>query len=524
MIPLYNSNAISKIDALYISDAKVPALHLMETAATNAWNAIALLLPKSDSCNILVACGGGNNGGDGLVIARLLSAKHNVTVLFDSEADKISESTRTNYSRLPDGVLVFKPTILLDDINRRLLDNLNTEFLDNIYTQFDVVIDALIGVGGSHLLRGPASEICNALNNLHSIKIAIDVPTGVNANTGQAHANAFHADHTVTMVGAKPGLYLSAGKNVAGKIHPVSIGERGDLETSNSSGAILTMDDVRTFLPSRTGNTSKFSFGRVCVIAGSQAMRGAPALTAHAAMLAGAGLVELHAPAIHPLTPREVICYECAPTNDGTISKRATESLNEAIGRCTTLAIGPGLGRNSETIQLIGSLINSCMHDVKLKVSNRKKYVVLDADGLQSFSHLEKPLSQVIITPHVGEFARISGIGVDDIIDDPLTHSMNFAEVNGCIVHLKGATSVTTNGVDYFLTVNGNAGLSKAGSGDVLTGIIAAMLAQNLEPLVAAAVASYLHAACADVCAQSQAMETIMPSDIIQTLPKIFPL
>lgn len=502
MIPLYTKENIYNIDSDYVNNAKVPALQLMETAGTNAAHVVQTLLPSEAGCRILIACGGGNNGGDGLVMARLLSDVHQVEILFDAAQSTIAESTRENFIRLPKNVICH-PTNTVSQLAAK---------------EFDAIVDALVGVGGSHELRSPASEITRALNDMRGVKIAVDVPTGLNANSGQCSEHSFMADHTVTMVGAKPGMIIGKGKRCCGELHTVEIGTHSEIELRNCVGNILETSDIRRILPSRTEYSSKFSFGRVGVIGGTLSMRGAPSLTAHAALASGAGLVEMCCPAVHPLTPREVITHECSATPDGTIDASNEVFLHAMCERCTTIAVGPGLARNIETTDLITRIVQRILD------SQTTKPVVLDADGLLCFHQLRGLMYEVILTPHVGEFSRLTGKAAMDIEQDPIGSAIAFAKRHGCVVHLKGPISVTTNGKEFFLTTNGNAGLSKAGSGDVLTGIISGLLAQGVPVLLATAVASFLHAQTASEYAKTQPLETMMPSDIISGLSTVIPL
>jgi ADP-dependent NAD(P)H-hydrate dehydratase / NAD(P)H-hydrate epimerase len=502
MTNLYMKTDVYAIDADYASVANVPAMQLMETASENACRTIDRLLSADHPSNILIACGGGNNGGDGLAVARMLSTTHNVCVLFDKDLPSASPLTMENFERLPASVRVL-PLNSVDDL---------------VGNRYDVVVDALVGVGGSHNLRKETAEICRALNSFNALKVAIDLPTGLDADTGRWSEDTFNADHTITMVGPKPGMYLGGGRSNCGVVHQVAIGHRADIESDHCYGAILDASDVRRILQRRVGETSKFTYGRVGVVGGTKWMPGAPSLTAHSALATGAGLVEMLSPSIHPLTPREIITHVLPCGDDGTVGKDANGALRDLLDRITVLAFGPGIGRSADTLNVLTEMFGVILEG-KPGIP-----VVIDADGLNVVPALPHLRPNIIVTPHVGEFSRLSGITVNDIEAEPLQKASLIAKKMNCVVHLKGAVSVTTNGTRYYLTVNGNAALSKAGSGDVLTGIIAGLLAQGVAPLEAAALGSFLHAECAARYAQNRPLETMMPSDVIDGLSKVIPL
>jgi len=316
------------------------------------------------------------------------------------------------------------------------------------------------------------------------------------------------------MAGPKPGLYRNDGPMVRGTIHVASIGAPSELLRKNASSWMLTRDDVRTMLPTRKRNTSKHDYGRVVVIAGSRPMRGAGALASHAAISAGAGVVDLVTPVLHPLTAREVMTLVVPATPAGTMAKEARAMIQDKLARATVVAIGPGVGTDPETRELLTSLIEELDPSIP---------VVIDADGLLIVPYLNRALHNVILTPHLGEFARLLGKSKESIARRTVEYSKGFAKEHGCILHLKDVPSITTNGAQCYYTVNGNPGMATAGSGDVLTGIIAALCAQGVKPFKAAALGAYLHASAGDHYATVASMETLTASDLIASLRYVFP-
>jgi len=475
MKPLLTRENIAALDIACNDEAGLSPQVLMENAGRCAANIMRTLMPSKGTAalRILIACGGGNNGGDGLVIARHLRDNHDVAVLRNDDEE--------------------------------------WAHIDNAY---DVVVDALIGVGGGSDLRSPMAERVAQLNALRGMKIAIDVPTGLDATTGVAHREAFRANVTITMAASKPGLYRNDGPLHAGTIYVADIGAPAEIVERFARHHIRTQSDIRLLLPQRTSNTSKFDYGRVLVIGGSRGMRGAPALAAHAALVAGAGIVELAAPVLHPLIPREVMTHLLPSNEHGFVARDAMEVLTEVVKKATVVAVGPGLGADNKSIEAVAEFVNSLRHDLP---------VVIDADGLRIVPLLKRPMQSLILTPHLGEFARMLNTDVASIRTTIVERAQAFAREHNCILHVKDVPSITTDGAHVFYTVNGNPGMATAGSGDVLTGIIAGLCAQRLSAFDAATLGAYLHARAGDYYVATHAMESLTATDIIHALGSVIP-
>ncbi|MCX6139922.1 MAG: NAD(P)H-hydrate dehydratase [Candidatus Kapabacteria bacterium] len=496
MIPLLCANDVLRLDAMCAKELGIAPIDLMEQAASSASEFLLSFLEKcgGDSYSVLVACGGGNNGGDGYCIARLIASDtliNAVTVVTDVVSERMTQPTRTNHNRLPSNVKV----ISFGDLTES--------------STYDVVVDALIGVGGSAHLREPLPKELALLNRIVAKKVAIDVPTGLDSSTGEAHAQVFCADLTITMEAEKPGLLRNDGRRYAGDVVVAPIGIPDGYASKYASTFRYSAADVGRLLPERTRSTSKFDYGRVLIIGGSRGMPGAPSLSAHAALSSGAGLVELAAPFIHPLTPREVMPTVLASHGDGTIGVDARETLREMMQRATVCAIGPGLGTNDETHQMIAGLI-----DEMIEVNP----IVIDADGLRMFPYILYRGPNLILTPHLGEFARLLTIDRSALPYDIIEAATRFAADHNVTLHVKDVPSVTTDGNQRILTTNGNAGMATAGSGDVLTGIIAALAAQGLAPFTAASLGAYLHAVAGDAVAHVKGQRSMLAGDIIRSL------
>jgi len=497
MYPVITPQQSRALDVACVERTGIDAYTLMETASRNAVDRLQTLLNGRTGLSILIGCGSGNNGGDGFAMARMLADHHNVTVLTDSDDVKMSAETKRNHT--------------LASACARLIPW--DDAADATAAEYDVVIDALVGVGMRFPLDALATARCNALDRcIAAMKIAVDVPTGLDPMTGHADT-VFHADHTITMVAPKPGFYRNDGTSCVGHIHIVSIGAPENVVRSHTDHFVLEASDVRTWLPARGRRTSKFDYGRVLVVGGSRRMRGAPALTAHAALACGAGLVELASPALHPMVIPEVMTCEVAATDGGTLSAMALDTLRQCAERATVVAVGPGLGDDAEGLATVRAFLEGLDPSVP---------VVIDADATRVLPKLRRDMASLICTPHVGEFARMLESDRASTQVHSLERAQEMARRWGCVLHVKDVPSVSTDGRTTYLTVHGNPGMATAGSGDVLTGIIAGLAAQGCRPLEAAALGAYLHAAAGDVCATRQAMPTIIASDLIRALHDVF--
>ncbi len=484
---------VRQVDAEYELRGVRP-LQLMEQAAEEVTKEVMRIVPHKGS--ILIACGAGNNGGDGFCVARMLSERRpdcTVTVAASESVDSYSDCARINRSRLPSSVTV----LTFEDYVAR--------------AHYTVVLDALVGAGGSANLRHPVLSQLEWLNaQTGDVRVALDVPTGFDCETGAVSNSAFVPDVTVTIGASKLGfLYnpTSVGKVIVVPLQCNNVHvEVPDRYTSHDTS------DVEATLPDRRRTSTKFDHGRVLVIGGTTSMCGAPSLAAHAALAVGAGLVDMAAPRVHPLTPREVIATALLSTTDGYISKENETLLRSLFERASVIAIGPGLGAAAETINLLAKL---------LVIHVGKKPIVIDADGLRMLPMLGTLHRNVIITPHLGEFARLTSGGTIENNHNTLLLAEDYACRTGCTVHLKSVPAVTTQGTTSRIVTNGNPILGTPGSGDVLTGIIAGMCALGVEPFTAASLGAFLHAEAGRHLATT--FRTIVASQIIHTLPHVIP-
>ncbi len=382
-----------------------------------------------------------------------------------------------------------------------------------------VIIDALFGVGLTREIA-PDSLFAAAIewiNRSPGKVIAADIASGIDAGTGERKGYAVRADVTVTFTLPKIGLAVGDGALYSGRVVVEDIGIPAGL-TRELSCAFQTVgeDLARAALPARKPDGHKGDFGRVLVIGGSAGYTGAPFLTASAAVRSGCGLVYLGV----PNTVWPVLAVKCTsampfplPDQDGGLKLEAVPEILRRMESCDVLAIGPGLGRNPETLEAVREVLRET-----------EKPVVLDADGINALEgHIDILDSRrgrvTILTPHGGEFARLGG----DPAGDPVGAARAFAQEHGCILVLKGHRTVTAGPKgNVLVNTTGNSGLAKGGSGDALTGLIASLLAQGAGPVMAAAGAVWIHGRAADLASETLTAYGMTPEDTAAAFPKVF--
>jgi hydroxyethylthiazole kinase-like uncharacterized protein yjeF len=449
----------------------------------------------------VVVCGKGNNGGDGLVAARHLDRwGMGVTVVLLAEPAALQGAAALNYRRF-------------DGRDGRWL-RYSSSILERELVRADVVVDALFGTGYRGEPDGEFAEAIAAINATPCPVVSVDIPSGVEGETGAVRGVAVRADLTLTLGALKPGVVFHPGATFAGEVRVADIGIPPDLVRSDLW--MVERDDVSRLLPPRATESHKRASGLVLVVAGSRAMTGAAVLCASAAYGAGAGLVVLAAPeGILPVVETAVTEATFMPlpeTLEGTIAEEAWSALEERLGSVDAVAIGPGLTTNPQTAALVRRL-----------VASSPVPLVLDADGLGAFSgrggELAGRVSEMVVTPHAGEFGRLVGLSSAEVLEDRVGHARKAAAEFRCAVLLKGSRTVVAE-PDGRVRVNPTGGpyLATAGTGDVLTGAIAAFLARGLRPADAAVLAAYAHGAAGRLAAMERGEGTVA-SDVLDALP-----
>jgi len=483
------------IDKFTIENVGIPGQELMENAGKGCSEFINdLLSPES---KIAIFCGSGNNGGDGFVIARYLyNWQHSPAIFLMGNTDKMSPETLSNYDQCKQlGIKIY--------IIEEEPDNLS---------EFDLIIDAIFGVGFKGEIRGWRADVVNEINSADEAVVAIDIASGIDANTGQAII-AVEADFTLTMAAMKYGQLLGEGRDKSGEILVIDIGvPESVFNEFPLKGKLATEENV--LFPYRNKFSHKGNYGKVGIIAGSPGFTGAAILASKAALRSGAGLITL----FHPLGLETILENQLLEVMTFTIPlphyKEDTEEFISKLNSMDVLLIGPGIGRSEEMIDLINKIVSSW-----------NKPLILDADALNIISDNKEIIKyiagkQVLLTPHLGEFARLCDVTIDEVIKDTVQYLQDFVEKYKCNILLKSATSVYCDETEIIFETTGNDGLSTGGSGDVLAGIITSFIGQQLSLKDAAVSASYLMGETAEKLAEIRKPASIIPSDIIENIFK----
>ena len=496
-LPLPDAEAMRAIDRWAIDEQRVPSLELMERAGIGVARAVEQLAPDGP---VTVLCGKGNNGGDGLVAARLLrDAGREVDVLTAGPPEELKGDARENLLRLPGA-----PPVQMD--------------FASADSSASVIIDALLGTGFAGEPRGAIAEAIDAANACAAPVVSVDVPSGVDASTGVVCARAVRAAITVTFHAAKPGLWIHPGKAHAGEVRTLDIGIPRGAPTVADIGLIER--SVLGLLPPRGTTSTKFSSGHVLIAGGSRGLTGAPRMAAHAAMRAGAGYVTACVPAsvqtILATGGLPELMTRGLPDEDGSLTGAGVDSVLEAAQRGGALALGPGLGRTPGAFAFARELARRAPVPT-----------VIDADGLNAHAgrlgDLVAREVPTVLTPHAGELGRLLELPSEEIERERLRHARAAAELARAVVVLKGDDTLiadpTGSGV-VAVSMGGSPALATAGTGDVLTGVIAALLSQGLPAFAAAAAGVQLHAVAGRVAARAVgAAEGVIASDVIVALP-----
>jgi NAD(P)H-hydrate epimerase len=504
MIKVVTAEEMGEMDRYTIKEVGVPGVVLMENAGAEIAQVIVDLLEDVESPLVHIFCGKGNNGGDGFVIARHLSNNGVDVAVLNLVAEKeIKGDALINYK------IIKKMGIPIKFI-RRSADLAKYEE----YESPDIIVDALLGTGIKGAVRGFVKDVIDFINDLDIPVVSVDLPSGLNANTGELAGSVIIADVTVSMALPKRCHLFYPAKNFVGDLHVADIGMPNSV-TSNHSVKVQLIDDEDIQLPYRSPDAHKYQFGRVAILAGSPGYTGAAALAAEAALRIGSGMVILGIPeSLNPILEQkltEVITRPLPETNQHTIGNISLSTIEELLDWCDLLAIGPGLGRDEEVQETI-------IHILK----NFSKPTVIDADALFALANhpeiLKKNHPNWILTPHTGEFLRfLPKETKTSLSESPISIAQNFTSQFKLNLILKGATAFATDPEgNVYINSTGNSGLASGGSGDVLTGMIAGLLAQKLTPIEAAYTANFLHGFIADVVAEEQTEQTLVAGDIIK--------
>ncbi len=498
---LYSAVQMRELDAFAINTLNIPGASLMRRASRHVADAAAELLKKSERSGVVVFCGTGNNGGDGVGAAACLVKKGvPVRVFLTGEREKMSaDSLETERRFIEYGGKVEK---------------FDQKAASEAVRECGAVIDAIFGTGLKRPVLGEALEAIDIINRSSSPVVSADMPSGVHADTGEILGECVRADITVTFSGAKPGLYLTPGCVCAGEVRVCDIGIPPALVSAvKSSVHAVRKGDIS--IPKRPRDSHKGDYGRVLIVAGSLGFTGAPCMAANACSRAGAGLVYLGVPdSIYTIAAVKCTGEMPFPLKGGdTVSEAAWDEIKTRVKSADAILIGPGM-QNTKGTQAI----------VKRALEESEAPVILDADGINALGGnidiLDNAKPPVVITPHDGEFARISG---EIPRGGRLAAVCEFSKKHGCAVILKGYRTITAlpDGSAYINTT-GNPGLSKGGSGDVLAGMLASLIGQGFPLKDACIAAVYLHGLAGDMAAERLGEYSVAPEDVISEIPQAF--
>lgn len=493
---------MAALDQRTIREHGLPGAVLMETAGRALAEACAR--HGSGARRVLVFCGPGNNGGDGFVAARTLARQG-----WETRCELLGEPGR-----------LVGDAALHAEVYRRMGGSLAAYPGGGARSvsgfRPDLVVDALFGTGLRRPLEGRAREAVEEINRSGLPVVSADVPSGVCSDTGRILGDAVRARVTVTMGLPKRGLLLHPGAGCAGTLEVAEIGfPRADLEDPGLPGHLLEADGLRGLLPSRPPTAHKGSCGMVLVVGGSRSYLGAPSLASEAALRVGAGLVLLACPAEIRGTlagwMREILTLPL-PSPRGTLDVSDLDSLLPVPERVRALCVGPGLAGDEETHEAVRNL-----------VARTSVPAVLDADALRAVAGRGPLRPGLVLTPHPGEMAALTGVSVSDLESDRVAHALACAARYRAVVVMKGAPTViaAADGRTYWINPTGGPVLAQGGTGDVLAGALAGFLAQGLEPAEAACAAVFLHGLAGEACAARLGSRGVLAGEIARALPGV---
>ena len=511
MLKVLSGKQMRDVDKKAIEELKIPGILLMENAGrVVSEQAIEIIDSIEDeTASVIVICGKGNNGGDGFVAARhLIENDIQTTVISLYRKDNLSASALINHDILEN----FTEIVYMDEID---LDKLR-----QMISVSAIIVDAILGTGLCSEVKGNIKDIINSINEYaEGFIVAVDVPSGVNADTGEIMGTAVVADSTVTFHALKHGLIAYPGAEHAGEVIIAPIGIPESLTDGNDYNiCLITEHYVRVSLPIRIEDSHKGTFGKVFNVAGSIGMTGAAYMSAIASLKVGAGYSllatpESAVPVISSMAP-EIVCVSLEETENKAISQKALTRALDKSQNIDVCLIGPGLGTEESTVEFVSEFIQ--------QLTDRGENLIVDADALNCLAIKQDvflPINSVI-TPHAKELSRLLKVPVEEIQKDRIKYAREAAQKFNTTVVLKGAKTVIAEPCgNVYINRTGNSGLATAGSGDVLAGMIAGFAAQGLNLKDAAIVGVYLHGLTADIAAEELTEYSLTASELLNYIP-----
>ncbi|OGW39166.1 MAG: hypothetical protein A2Y97_13115 [Nitrospirae bacterium RBG_13_39_12] len=500
------------IDKETIEQYRIPSDVLMERAGLAVASKIKELYSQK---RVIVFSGSGNNGGDGLVVARKLHNEgYNVKVFLASKPEDLKAAALLQYKAAINFGVSIKPA---------------KEFLakkSSFITQHSIIVDALFGIGLSKNIAGILSEIIRMINKSKKPVISVDIPSGISSDNGQVMGEAVRAEYTVTFGLPKRGHFLCPGAEYTGKLFIEDIGfPEKLLESEKLKVELLEKNDVAALIPERHKYSHKGDYGHVLIVAGSRGKTGAAFMTARACLRTGAGLVTIGVPEsladVFQTRVTEEMTLVLPDKGNGTLTGKASSIILDFLkDKADLLAIGPGIGVSADTGKIMKTLLKDSTSPI-----------VIDADGINSIKAEKdiflKAKAPLILTPHPGEMSRLinkkSKISIHEIEKDRINTAISFAKQTGTHLVLKGVPTVIA-GPDgkAFINPTGNPGMATGGTGDVLTGMISGFLSQTMDPLHASVLGVYMHGLAGDIASNEKGRHSMVATDIIDKIPAAF--
>lgn len=522
------TSQIRELEANWIADCGNSWGQVLMEIAGRATAIRSLRIWQERPGQVTVVCGKGNNGGDGLVIARYLTLwgiPVKVLVL-DRNRNDDSESNQEIELKFSSSEANTNKNILenlgceievIDSLDNTEIDNPELALdpaADNLFYGTSLIVDAIFGTGLDRSIEGLHKRVIESMNRSGKPVISVDIPSGINSDTGQIHGVAVRADETVTFGYLKPGLLTFPGNTIKGDLSIVDIG-LPELPEVSPDISLSTVEIVREIIPMRPVDAHKGTFGNLVTIAGSKGMMGAATLSGISSLKTGAGLCHLAVPdsKLSDVMALELVCHSLPSTKEGSFSKDSLKGLRELVDKVDAVVLGPGISTNEETAELVCDLVK----EISIPC-------IVDADALNSIAFRKETLGRAsenfVLTPHPKELARLMECSVSEIQSDRITAAIEAAQKYGCTVLLKGAMTVIANSnKEVFINPTGNPGMATAGSGDVLSGIIGGLLAQRTDPFQAAVSGAYIHGRAGDILSDELGQAGIIAGDIQRIIP-----
>jgi len=528
---LVSSEQMRNIDKKTIEGAKIPGLELMEKAGRgSAEVALKMLGKNAQDKKVVIFCGRGNNGGDGFVVGRYLF-EWGAEVIFYllGEKEKIMGDAEINLKKAIKMGLPIKEVLNIDDLPKKI--------------EADLIVDAIFGTGFKGEIIGLDAEAINSINGSRVQRfnglevLSIDVPSGLNADTGEISNVCVKADRTATMGLPKIGHFFHPGKDYSGEVTVIDIGVPQEIiDEKKINLNVITKEEVKELLPERPGDAYKGNCGRVVLIAGSTGLTGAAALASLSCLRVGAGMAILGIPkSLNEIMEIKLTEVMTKPLPDvrkkGALALRGLGEIIQILKWGDCVALGPGLGQHFETVELVKRLV------IKIELP-----MVIDADGLNAIAKDSTILNQakapLILTPHIGELSRLINVPIEEIAKDRIRYALESAKRFNCVMVFKGAPTIVAEPKgEAFVNSTGNAGMATAGSGDVLTGIIVGLLAQMLFDekrkdednkmnikmnimLDAATCGVFIHGLAGDLAKEEKGEMGMIAGDIMEKIPE----